>query len=98
MKILLTGAAGGIGSTLGYYLFSQGHDLTLVDNLRNGYVENLTINGQKFGKFFQMNICDSNLDTLLKNNYDCIIHLAAITALPDCEVNSINTEFFWWII
>ena len=56
MKILLTGAAGGIGSTLGYYLFSQGHDLTLVDNLRNGYVENLTINGQKFGKFFQMNI------------------------------------------
>ena len=29
MKILLTGAAGGIGSTLGYYLYKSGHTLTL---------------------------------------------------------------------
>lgn len=90
MKILLTGAAGGIGSTLGYYLFSQGHELILADNLRNGYLENLTINGQRFGKFFRADICDFNVDILLRNNYDCIIHLAAITALPDCEVNSVN--------
>ena len=29
MKILLTGAAGGIGSTLGYYLYKKGHILLL---------------------------------------------------------------------
>ncbi|MDW7640944.1 MAG: NAD(P)-dependent oxidoreductase [Nitrosarchaeum sp.] len=87
MKILLTGAAGGIGSTLGYYLFKKGHDLTLVDNLRNGYEENLLIDGKPFGNFFNQDICDSQLSDKLFNSYDCIIHLAAITALPDCESN-----------
>lgn len=90
MKILITGAAGGIGSTLGYYLFRNGHQLVLVDNLRNGYAENLVINGQSFGIFFQKNICDGNFADVLKNDYDCIIHLAAITSLPDCENNSLE--------
>lgn len=91
MKILLTGAAGGIGSTLGYYLFKKGHDLTLVDNLRNGYEENLLISGNKFGNFYNQNICDSELSVKLIDEYDCIIHLAAITALPDCESNVTDT-------
>ena len=41
MKILITGAAGQIGSGLSKLLIENGHDLTLVDNLRNGYLENL---------------------------------------------------------
>jgi UDP-glucose 4-epimerase len=91
LKILLTGAAGGIGSTLGYYLFKKGHTLTLIDNLRNGYEENLTINGETFGKFYNLSICNLNIVELLKGEYDCIIHLAAITALPDCENNAVET-------
>ncbi len=91
MKILLTGAAGGIGSTLGYFLFKKDHDLTLVDNLRNGYLENLKINNEIFGKFYNLNICSPNLVNLLNDQYDCIIHLAAITALPDCETNPVDT-------
>ena len=91
MKILLTGAAGGIGSTLGYYLCKKGHILTFIDNLRNGYLENLTINGETFGKFYNVSICNSNLNELIKDDYDCIIHLAAITALPDCETNAVET-------
>ena len=61
MKILLTGAAGGIGSTLGYFLYKKGHTLTLVDNLRNGYLENLTIDTETFGNFYNLDICDKNL-------------------------------------
>jgi len=91
MKILLTGAAGGIGSTLGYFLYKKGHSLTLIDNLRNGYLENLTIDGETFGKFYNLSICNKDLDDLVTDNYDCIIHLAAITALPDCETNSFDT-------
>ena len=53
MKILITGAAGGIGSTLGYYLFKKGHDLYLLDNFRNGYEQNLKINNQTFGLFYK---------------------------------------------
>lgn len=91
MKILLTGAAGGIGSTLGYYLFKKGHNLTLVDNLRNGYKENLLIGGKEFGNFHNQDVCDSELGYKLLDSYDCIIHLAAITALPDCESNVNDT-------
>ena len=91
MKILLTGAAGGIGSTLGYYLFKKGHNLTLVDNLRNGYQKNLLIDRKSFGDFYNQDICDPELSYKLMDNYDCIIHLAAITALPDCESNVNDT-------
>ena len=91
MRILLTGAAGGIGSTLGYYLFKKGYELTLVDNLRNGYGENLLIDGNPFGDFYNQDICDPQLADKLLDCYDCIIHLAAITALPDCESNVSDT-------
>jgi UDP-glucose 4-epimerase len=88
MKILITGAAGGIGSTLGYYLNKNGHDLILVDNLRNGYLENLKIEGKTFGAFHQIDINSEDFRTLVANETpDVIIHLAAITSLPDCEVN-----------
>jgi nucleoside-diphosphate-sugar epimerase len=91
MRILLTGAAGGIGSTLGYYLHKKGHQLTLVDNLRNGYSENLLIGKKTFGDFYNQDIRDPQLVDKLIDLYDCIIHLAAITALPDCESNVSDT-------
>lgn len=90
MRILITGAAGGIGSTLGFYLYKKGHQLTLIDNLRNGYLENLTIDNETFGKFYNLSICD-DLNNVIQDEYDCIIHLAAITALPDCETNPVET-------
>jgi nucleoside-diphosphate-sugar epimerase len=89
MKILITGAAGGIGSTLGYYLHKKGHDLILVDNLRNGYLENLKIDGETFGSFYQIDINSIEFYGLVKEkNPEVVVHLAAITSLPDCEVNS----------
>ena len=90
MRILLTGAAGGIGSTLGHYLHKKGHQLTLVDN-RNGYSENLLISKKTFGDFYNQDIRDPQLVDKLIDLYDCIIHLAAITALPDCESDVIDT-------
>jgi len=89
MKILITGGAGGIGSTLGYYLHKKGHDLILVDNLRNGYLENLKIDGETFGSFYQIDINSIEFCDLVKEkNPEVVVHLAAITSLPDCEVNS----------
>jgi UDP-glucose 4-epimerase len=88
MKILITGAAGGIGSTLGYLLYKKGNDLILVDNLRNGYEENLIINGETFGRFYNLDINSDLFHELVDNEIpDAIVHLAAITSLPDCEVN-----------
>jgi UDP-glucose 4-epimerase len=89
MKILITGAAGGIGSTLGYELFRKGYEIILIDNFRNGYEKNLTINGEKFGTFYCTDINSNEFfDIVLEESPDIIIHLAAITSLPDCELNS----------
>jgi nucleoside-diphosphate-sugar epimerase len=90
MNILITGAAGGIGSTLGYHLRKNGHSLSLVDNLNNGYEKNLVINGEKFGDFYKVDIRDDlKLTNIIKSNkIDRVIHLAAISSLPDCEKNS----------
>jgi nucleoside-diphosphate-sugar epimerase len=86
MNILVTGAAGGIGSTLSYSLCQKGHNLVLIDNLRNGYEENLKINNSTFGLFLKKDIRDINdIDSTIK--FDAVIHLAAITSLPDCENN-----------
>lgn len=88
MKILITGAAGGIGSTLCRDLNSLGHQLILVDNLRNGYLENLEQDGQVPGKFFKLDINSDEFYTLVEEESpEVVVHLAAITALPDCEVN-----------
>lgn len=88
MKILITGAAGGIGSTLGFNLHKRGHELILVDNLRNGYKDNLVIDGETFGDFHEIDInSDKFHDLIGKEVPDVIIHLAAITSLPDCELN-----------
>lgn len=91
MNILITGAAGGIGSSLAYALYKNGHTLDLIDNFRNGYKQNLSINNETFGNFYEFDIRDKNLYSKLSINYDCIIHLAAITALPDCESNPQET-------
>lgn len=91
MNILITGAAGGIGSTLAYRLYQSGYNLDLIDNFRNGYKQNLKINNQSFGCFYEIDIRDNKLSSKLNKNYDCIIHLAAITSLPDCESNPQET-------
>jgi len=99
MKILITGAAGGIGSTLGYELYKLGHELVLIDNFRNGYKDNLIIDGIVYGKFYDIDIRQTQKLSLIlkKESVDKVIHLAAITALPDCELNkeeciSINVQ------
>jgi len=87
MKILITGGAGGIGSTLAYAL-SKTHQVAVVDSLRNGYIENLSINNKEFCKFFLLDIRSNAFIEFVKNEKpDIIIHLAAITSLPDCESN-----------
>lgn len=88
MKVLITGGAGGIGSTLGYCLFKNGYNVVLVDNFKNGYEENLTIKGQKFGRFYNLDINSKKFFDLVGFEApDVVVHLAAITSLPDCESN-----------
>jgi len=118
LQILITGAAGQIGSGLAKRLVERTlydpgtetmipkYNLTLMDNLRNGYAEHLKDDANEFiAPFFEADVATDDLYTksgVEKENialginrfgaevYDVIIHLSAISSLPDCEVNPLE--------
>ena len=83
MNILITGAAGGIGSTLIRELKSTDHCLFFVDNLRNGYEQNmLDDDGRLLGEWSRTSITENMNNLWAGVNFDAVIHLAAITSPP----------------
>ena len=87
MNILITGGAGGIGSTLALHLTQKGYVVVSVDNFNNGYMENLFENGKQICDSVALDIRETERLTELMefNRTDVVIHLAAITSLPQCE-------------
>lgn len=97
MNILVTGGAGGIGSTLCIDLVRKGHTVYALDNLSNGYRENLIEDGEQVCELFVEDIRVTSLvrQIIESHHIEYIIHLAAITALPVCETfpyNCINVN------
>ena len=90
MKILITGAAGQIGSGLAKRICDK-HELTLVDNLRNGYASHLKDDeGEFIAPFYDVDVATAEIYSC-SGSYDAIVHLAAISALADCETNPLET-------
>jgi UDP-glucose 4-epimerase len=90
MKILITGAAGFIGSQLAYKLWQDNNSVVLIDNFSYGKEDNLIFPDKDFRKeVIRMDIRDKkNIEELFKNNnFDCIFHIAGIAPLPDCQIN-----------
>ena len=86
---MITGGAGGIGSTLALLLTKKGHIVNAVDNFNNGYMENLFEDGEQFCVVTPLDIRETDkLKELIEHDKtDVIIHLAALTSLPECESN-----------
>ncbi len=73
MNILITGGAGFIGSHIVDKFLEEGHNITVLDNLSTGNLNNLKHNIDKI-KFIEKDILDKDLDF---NNIDVVVHHAA---------------------
>lgn len=78
MRVLITGGAGFIGSHLTDRLISDGHDVTVLDNLETGRIENLA-DASKSGRltFIEGSVLDTETVEKLAGEADFIYHLAA---------------------
>ncbi len=77
-KVLVTGGAGFIGSHVAEELVNKGFDVTVLDDLSGGFVDNLV----KGTQFIQGSINDVNLinDLFDQNQFEAVYHLAAYAA------------------
>jgi nucleoside-diphosphate-sugar epimerase len=87
MKILITGGAGYLGSTLSEHLLNLGHEVTVLDNLLYKQLSLLHLFKRNGFNFILGDVRDR--DTLKKqvNQHDVIIPLAAIVGMPACKQN-----------
>ncbi|HUW87177.1 MAG TPA: GDP-mannose 4,6-dehydratase [Candidatus Paceibacterota bacterium] len=78
MRVLITGGAGFIGSHLTDRLISDGHDVTVLDNLETGRIENLA-DASTSGRltFIEGSVLDAEVVEKQVGEVDFIYHLAA---------------------
>ncbi len=86
-KILVTGGAGYIGTSLVPKLLRAGHEVTVFDNLMVGGNQILPFFRYNNFNFVRGDIRDLNdLKDVVKNK-DIVIHLAALVGFPVCRMN-----------
>ncbi len=87
MKILVTGGAGYIGTTLLPQLLEAGHEVTVFDNLMFGGNQLLPFFRYKNFSFTRGDIRSVKELKEATTGKDIIIHLAAIVGFPACKNN-----------
>ena len=96
MRFVVTGGAGFVGSHLVKLLVKKGHEITVIDNLHTGKMENLE---EVKNKIEFQNIDIQDYDSIEKElrDIDGIFHQAALTVVQDSfkmpeKYHSVNVE------
>jgi nucleoside-diphosphate-sugar epimerase len=97
MKILVTGGAGYIGTTLVPLLLERGHRVTVLDSLRFGIGPLLPLFRHPRFAFVRADVRDRGALAEHARGADAFVHLAAIVGYPACaqapdEATAINVE------
>ena len=90
MKILITGAAGFIGSQLAYRFWKRGEEVVILDNFSYGKMDNLEFPDKSFAdEILRMDIRDKKgIESILKDgDVDYVYNIAGIAPLPDCQID-----------
>lgn len=82
MKVLVTGGAGYIGSVLTYKLIELGNEVTAIDDLSNGFSENI----HPDAKFINGSILDSVKLNEALTGVEAVVHLAAKIRVEEGEL------------
>ena len=81
MKVLVTGGAGYIGSVLTHQLIAKGYVVNVIDDLSNGFAENI----HKDAVFTEGSILDSTTLSKSLDGVDAVLHLAAKIRVEEGE-------------
>ena len=90
MNVMITGAAGFIGSQLAHALWAKNVNLILVDNFSFGHEDNLIFSDVDLrSRIIRLDIRDKfGVKKLLQENQiEYIYNIAGIAPLPDCQLN-----------
>jgi UDP-glucose 4-epimerase len=84
--VLVTGVAGMIGSHLLDALLERGYNVTGIDNMSFGKIENIRHNLRRSGfKFYHVDILDCNSLRILAKDAEVIVHLAAVKKVAEAD-------------
>lgn len=96
MRVLITGGAGFIGSHLAERLLATGHEVTALDDLSTGNMQNLgACMGNPRFRFVQDDVRNSQTLHILTEQSDMVYHLAAavgVQLIVDEPVRTIETN------
>jgi nucleoside-diphosphate-sugar epimerase len=87
MKILITGGAGYVGTTLIPELLALDHEVTVFDNLMYGGDPLIPFFRRKKFSFIKGDVRDAGAVKQAVKDNDAVIHLAAIVGFPACREN-----------
>ena len=85
VKVLITGGAGYLGSTLTEVLLDKGYHVDVLDNLIYEQTSLLHLCSDKTFRFINHDVTDFEFLKRIIHLYDVIIPLAAIVGAPACD-------------